>query len=366
MTPYGLVQVRTVAPSACKAAAGHRGVLGVARPGCWTDFQSASSVGGWVGGSVLRGFVCLSSPRDDFDHSSDHSGNSNNNDKRGSGDGAPGEHSGSFGQEYVQAEISEVRSAEGQGNVIFLRLKDGSQSILPVYIGEYECGALIKEMHKRKLPRPGTHDLMKNILDVVGYRITEVRVTALVGNIYHARVHMLGVGVDGDEQEVTVDSRPSDAINLAVRYDAPIYVNKDVALRMAHPGVGGVGGVGGMVQPEEKMVGVHPSSSVQTEKQRELMKQANEIIHSCREEILLYHDPTMMHKLQMQLAVAEERYEDAQRMSEMIDKLLASDRSMSLVIAIETALGDQRLEEAAKLRDELRRLRNEVLRSVDD
>jgi protein-arginine kinase activator protein McsA len=53
-------------------------------------------------------------------------------------------------------------------------------------------------------------------------------------------------------------------------------------------------------------------------------------------------------------------------MSEMIDKLLASDRSMSLVIAIETALEDQRLEEAAKLRDELRRLRNEVLRSVDD
>ena len=173
---------------------------------------------------------------------------------------------------------------------------------------------------------------------------------------------MLALGADGDAQGVTVDSRPSDAINLAVRYDAPIYVNKDVALRMAHPGVGGGGG---MMQSEEKMVGVHPSS-VQTEKQREMMKQANEIIHSCREEILLYHDPTMMHKLQMQLAVAEERYEDAQRMSEMIDKLLASDRSMSLVIAIETALEDQRLEEAAKLRDELRRLRNEVLRSVDD
>ncbi len=342
--------------------------------GCWADFQSPSGVGVWGvlgvwgvwgGRSPMRSSVCLSSPRDEsnFDHSSDPSGNSNNNDKRGSGDGSGDGSEDPVVQEYIQAEISEVRAAEGQGNVIFLRLKDGSQSILPVYIGEYECGALIKEMHKKKLPRPGTHDLMKNILDVVGYRITQVRVTALVGNIYHARVHMLGVGVDGDEQEVTVDSRPSDAINLAVRYDAPIYVNKEVALRMAHPGVGGMGG-GGVMQPEEKMVGVHPSS-IQTEKQREMMKQANEIIHSCREEILLYHDPTMMHKLQMQLAVAEERYEDAQRMSEMIDKLLASDRSMSLVIAIETALEDQRLEEAAKLRDELRRLRNEVLRSVD-
>jgi hypothetical protein len=44
-----------------------------------------------------------------------------------------------------------VRTAEGQGNVIFLTLKDGNNSILPVYIGEYECGALIKEMHKRSL-----------------------------------------------------------------------------------------------------------------------------------------------------------------------------------------------------------------------
>ena len=44
-----------------------------------------------------------------------------------------------------------VRTAEGQGNVIFLKLKDGNNSILPVYIGEYECGALIKEMHKRSL-----------------------------------------------------------------------------------------------------------------------------------------------------------------------------------------------------------------------
>ena len=57
---------------------------------------------------------------------------------------------------------------------------------------------------------------------------------------------------------------------------------------------------------------------------------------------------------------------DPAKRSKMIDKLLASDRSMALVIAIETALEDQRLEEAAKLRDELRELRDEVLRSVDE
>jgi len=245
-------------------------------------------------------------------------------------------------------------------------------------------------MHKKKLPRPGTHDLMKDMLDVMGYRVTQVRVTALVGNIYHARVYMVGAekkteaekaGADADSgegsesavREVTVDSRPSDAINMAVRYDAPIYVNKEVALKMGHPaGTPGMSGLSGSttagMSGEEKMMGLGGtgSGSIQTDQQRELVKQANEIIQSCREEILLYHDPTMMHKLQMQLAVAEERYEDAQRMSEMIDKLLASDRSMALVIAIETALEDQRLEEAAKLRDELRKLRDEVLRSVDE
>ena len=131
------------------------------------------------------------------------------------------------------------------------------------YIGEYECGALIKEMHKKKLPRPGTHDLMKNMLDVMGYRVTQVRVTALVGNIYHARVYMVGAekkteaekaGADADSgegsesavREVTVDSRPSDAINMAVRYDAPIYVNKEVALKMGHPaGTPGMSGLSG-------------------------------------------------------------------------------------------------------------------------
>ena len=307
-------------------------------------------------------FACRSLPQDDASNG--------NNDKSRPEDSESSSHPESRITEYVQAEISEVRSAEGQGNVIFLRLKDGSRSILPVYIGEYECGALIKEMHKKKLPRPGTHDLMKNMLDAMGGRVTQVRVTALVGNIYHARVHML-LG-DRGEEEVTVDSRPSDAINMAVRYDAPIYVNKDVALKMAHPSGLGLGGnaAGGeretMGSAGQGQIQGQSQGQVQTEHQRELVKQANEIIQSCREEILLYNDPTMMHKLQMQLAVAEERYEDARRMSEMIDKLLASDRSMSLVIAIETALEDQRLEEAARLRDELRALRNEALRSVDE
>ena len=256
---------------------------------------------------------------------------------------------------YYEAVISEVRTAEGQGNVIFLKVLDGNNSILPVYIGEYECGALIKEMHKRTLPRPGTHDLVKNMMEVMGFRVSKVRITSLVGNIYHARIHMVSReygrennddGGQGGGVEVDIDSRPSDAINMAARFGAPIYVNKEVASKMAHPGGAAGREMGGVSGGGEK-----------ASQNAEALKHANEIIQSCKEEILLYNDPTMMYKLQMQLAIAEERFEDATKLRDVIDKLLASDRSLSLVIAIETALEDQRFEEAARLRDELRAYR---------
>jgi len=256
---------------------------------------------------------------------------------------------------YYEAVISEVRTAEGQGNVIFLKVLDGNNSILPVYIGEYECGALIKEMHKRTLPRPGTHDLVKNMMEVMGFRVSKVRITSLVGNIYHARIHMVSREYgrenndDGGHEggvEVDIDSRPSDAINMAARFGAPIYVNKEVASKMAHPGGAAGREMGSMSGGGEK-----------ASQNAEALKHANEIIQSCKEEILLYNDPTMMHKLQMQLAIAEERFEDATKLRDVIDKLLASDRSLSLVIAIETALEDQRFEEAERLRDELRAYR---------
>lgn len=57
-----------------------------------------------------------------------------------------------------------------------------------------------------------------------------MRVTALVGNTYHARVHMSTSGKDACSNEVDIDARPSDAINLAVRFNAPVYVNKQVHL----------------------------------------------------------------------------------------------------------------------------------------
>ncbi|CAD7696991.1 unnamed protein product [Ostreobium quekettii] len=172
-----------------------------------------------------------------------------------------------------------------------------------------------------------THDMMKNSLDLLGYKVSRVRVTALVGNTYHARVHYKRASDNGSaEDEVDVDARPSDAINLAVRFNAPVFVNRGVAERMAHS-------VRGYEQP------------------------ALDVVRSCREEMKHIKDPTVMLKLQLQMAIAEERYEDATRIRDEIEQLLSTNRALTLVVALESALEGQRFEEAVAIRDELVRLR---------
>lgn len=128
-----------------------------------------------------------------------------------------------------------------------------------------------------------------------------------------------------------IDARPSDAINLAVRFAAPIYVNKEVASKMA-----------GTVTSYADSG--HAESS-------------SDIVRTCREELLAYQDPTILFKLQMQVAAAEERYDVAAELRNRIEHILASDRCLGLVVAIESALDDGRYEEAARLRDELRDVR---------
>lgn len=190
---------------------------------------------------------------------------------------------------------------------------------------------------------------MKNMLEALGYRVTKIRITALVGNTYHARVHFgRGRGIKGADgaptaTEIDIDARPSDALNLAVRFNAPIFVNKEVAAKMSLPSLAF----------DER----HVSAAAAAGSHATHAPSAVEITNSCREEILQYVDPTIMHKLQLQLAVAEERFEEASRLRDAIDKMLASDRALALVVAIETALDDHRYEEAARLRDEFKKLR---------
>ena len=106
--------------------------------------------------------------------------------------------------------------------IIILRDEEDKRS-LPIWVGIFEANAIALELEKIPTPRPMTHDLIKNILESIDARLLKVVVTDLRDNTFFAVLH-LQVG----ETEYQVDSRPSDAIALALRVAAPIYVDEDV------------------------------------------------------------------------------------------------------------------------------------------
>ena len=106
--------------------------------------------------------------------------------------------------------------------MIVLRDEEEKRS-LPIWVGLAEANAIALELEKIPTQRPMTHDLIKNILEAVDARVTKVVVTDLRENTFYAVIHLrLG------NNELTVDSRPSDAIALALRVEAPIFVAEAV------------------------------------------------------------------------------------------------------------------------------------------
>jgi bifunctional DNase/RNase len=103
-------------------------------------------------------------------------------------------------------------------------LKDSENKLnLPIWIGLLEATAMATEIEGIKMARPMTHDLLKNILGEVGCSVEAVEITELKENTYYAMVRIVLGG-----KQLMVDSRPSDAIALALRTKSPIYVAKAV------------------------------------------------------------------------------------------------------------------------------------------
>ena len=106
--------------------------------------------------------------------------------------------------------------------IIILRDEEEKRS-LPIWVGIFEANAIALELEKISTPRPMTHDLIKNILEAVEARVQKVVVNDLRDNTFYAVLYLrLG------NADLTVDSRPSDAIALALRVGAPIFVEEDV------------------------------------------------------------------------------------------------------------------------------------------
>lgn len=120
----------------------------------------------------------------------------------------------------VQVDILGLSTSPAGGGAYALILKEvAGNRRLPIIIGAYEAQSIALEMEGIKPPRPLTHDLMKTIIDRLGVTLYEVTVSELRDGTFYARLSL-------DSQEI--DSRPSDAIALAVRYGVPIYVSEKV------------------------------------------------------------------------------------------------------------------------------------------
>jgi uncharacterized protein len=109
-------------------------------------------------------------------------------------------------------------------NMPIVVLKDvQGQAILPIWVGVYEANAIALEIEKVQTPRPMTHDLLKNVLLGLEVRVQKIVVNDLKDDTFYALIW-----VEREGEMMTIDSRPSDALALALRMDCPIFVDEAV------------------------------------------------------------------------------------------------------------------------------------------
>lgn len=123
----------------------------------------------------------------------------------------------------IEVVIDSVRvSLTNQQRIVVLR-EVNAERYLPIWIGPYEAEAITIALQEIEVARPQTHDLLKNILNSMNARLVRVEVIALKDDVFFG-----SLVIDANGQMLDVDSRPSDALALAVRYNVPILVAKDV------------------------------------------------------------------------------------------------------------------------------------------
>ena len=106
--------------------------------------------------------------------------------------------------------------------IILLRDSEG-QKVLPIWVGIYEANAIALQIENVSTPRPMTHDLLKNIITDLKGTVTKIVVSDLKENTFFALIYL-----DVSGETVAIDARPSDAIALALRARAPIFVEESV------------------------------------------------------------------------------------------------------------------------------------------
>jgi len=123
----------------------------------------------------------------------------------------------------IEVVIDSIRiSLISQHRIVMLRDVDGERQ-LPIWIGPCEAEAITMELQDAEIARPVTHDLLKNVIGELGGAVSHILINELKEQVYFARLF-----VDIDGRMLEIDSRPSDAIAVAVRAKVPIFVDESV------------------------------------------------------------------------------------------------------------------------------------------
>jgi bifunctional DNase/RNase len=185
----------------------------------------------------------------------------------------------------IQVKVSNL-SISNVGFVLLLKSVSDERT-LPIFIGVPEAQAIAIQLNQTAPPRPLTHDLLKNLLDILEGRLESVEVNELKEGTFFGR---LLISFEG--QTIALDARPSDAVALALRYKAPIYVTEAVmneASMIIEPEDQEVAPLAGGGKPVGKAVRRSPAEELQA---------------------------------QLELAIKEERYEDAARIRDQLKQQL--------------------------------------------
>lgn len=124
----------------------------------------------------------------------------------------------------IRLEVFSLVPGHSQGSYSVILAESNGNRKLPVMIGGYEAQAIAIELEKIKPTRPLTHDLFANTLRAYGIRVERVRIVKLSEGVFYANL----VCINAEHQQMEIDSRTSDAIALAVRFEAPIYAASEI------------------------------------------------------------------------------------------------------------------------------------------
>jgi bifunctional DNase/RNase len=198
----------------------------------------------------------------------------------------------------VQVEILGISTSPASNGAYALVLKetDGTRRI-PIIIGGFEAQAIALEMEGIAPPRPLTHDLLKNVLNSLNTSVTEANIAELKDGIFFASLLLS----DGQE----IDSRPSDAIAIAVRYAAPIYVSEPVMKEAS------------FVPEDDDTIGIEGGEAGEEEDDLGIPKEPKKLPRKL----------TKLEQMQVDLdaAIKNEDYEKAARIRDDLNKIKAGE-----------------------------------------